>query len=145
MATLLPDDKKAALRELDSQEPYTSMDLMAVVAAYNEPTVTEYSRVPISEIQRLLMASDEWFGIEDASISDPLCRRAFAMLTARFEDIDVHHARVQQVLSGLVSDGHISTNSKAMIDALGVVMRTPGQTIGIQKVRVGHVKEARTP
>ena len=144
MATLLSKEKKAALKALDAQEPYVSMDLQPAVAAYNEPTVEQYSRVSIGEVQRVLMATDEWFSIEDDATTDPNCRRVYAMLTAKFGDIDIQHPQVQKVLNGLVTITYIRTETKEMIDSLGLRMITPGQDIGISKVRVGHLEEARS-
>jgi len=140
-------DQLLALKALieDEEGPYFAMESDEErKAALEAKSIVEHPRVAMAEVQRILMASGEWWAIKSAAATNPHAEMTMDMLGAMFDDLDVHHATTQGVFDALQAASLLSAESRASIEALGTVYRSPAEVAGIgPKVRIGWFDRAR--
>ncbi len=107
--------------------------------------------VPVEDVRRYLHLVDAWGDIADASRDTTLLaskrKAARKMVDALqdFESFDLQNygTQIGARLGELVTEGMLTTDQRTVIIAMEASRQSRAQELGIGRVRIGHVEEAR--
>lgn len=141
-----------ALREELESDPlnrgYSSMTDQQAADDLNAETISEYAPVPVSELKRFFFVEGVWQSVRPAT-DEPagILRDALAMFDSiRMDDPQVRQ-KVEAIISGLVSYGHMTEAQKTALLFMGVTSTSRARQLNIlgssPQVGPAHIAQAR--
>ena len=127
---------------------YSTMTDQEAANDLNAQTRQQTVPIPVDEVKRYLFVNDLWFPIKKGTDEvAEAARDALTMFVAfRVNESDVA-AKVDSLLSNLVSAGYATSSDKAAVQALGVQTQSRAQELSLlgasPEIGPAHVQQVR--